>query len=221
VGIQPQGAGPSWNFDFGDVPLGETAYAVATFTNNGTIPLGFNGGYAFDPIKVVFNSCGEVGISPGFSCQVIYSFSPIDTAVVGVRQYPSVCPITNCVYFSYELYFRGRGVGGAPNVSTDIKSLEFGLTRSGTDAHRLIIVSNNGSEPIWLRARNISVLTAPFAVVGVGSCDELLPGGSCAVTVRFAPTTVGTFANILNLQFTDSVDSYSVALQVALSGVAN
>ncbi len=57
-------------------------------------------------------------------------------------------------------------------------------------------VRNDGDCPASIGTTGLP--SGPFSIVG-GGCSDLNPGGSCTITVRFAPTTVGSFDAILNL----------------------
>lgn len=78
-----------------------------------------------------------------------------------------------------------------------------------------VFAINNSDEPIALGPTEVT--GAAFSLVG-NSCDEILPGDSCAVDVAFDPLTRGTEEGLLRV--TTSVADTPV-VKVPLTGVGN
>lgn len=110
------------------------------------------------------------------------------------------------------------GVGTAssnPVARWSANTLDFPATPVGsTGASQSLAISNSGSAPLVISGFSISGLSFQLADE---TCTRaaLVPGGTCSVSVRFAPAATGTSSGTLTI----SSNSSPPAAPVALSGV--
>ena len=100
----------------------------------------------------------------------------------------------------------------SPDFSvTPSATTNFGSLTTGSTADRTFTVQNTSSVSI---SGTVST-GAPYSILSGGSFS-LSPGASQAVTVRFAPTSAGTFAG--NVNFAASGDNISRAVSGSATG---
>ncbi|HPS80059.1 MAG TPA: choice-of-anchor D domain-containing protein [Thermoanaerobaculaceae bacterium] len=104
----------------------------------------------------------------------------------------------------------GPTVRAAPSIRSDPSSLEFGPVPAGGHLSRTITVENVGDADLVIGTIGQGdSLTAPFSIAG-DTCSGLTlrpqpTGGSCQITVSFAPTGSGTFADTFAIPSNDTV----------------
>ncbi|MEO8701343.1 MAG: choice-of-anchor D domain-containing protein, partial [Kofleriaceae bacterium] len=105
------------------------------------------------------------------------------------------------------------GTGTEPAISAGPPAIAFGNVRAGTTSPgKTIVVKNTGTA-----ALTIAAATAPAAfTVAAALPVSVLPGGSLALTVKFAPTATGATAGTVVI----SSDAGPAAIAVSGTGVA-
>jgi hypothetical protein len=98
----------------------------------------------------------------------------------------------------------------------DDRRLDFGSVPPAAGAEGEVTLRNAGSADLLLGG--IDAGPAPFAIVADSCPAVLAPGGSCAVTVRFAPQGLGAFSGELVIA---SNDPDEPSLTVVLQGLGN
>jgi CSLREA domain-containing protein len=113
-----------------------------------------------------------------------------------------------------------------PEISVSATSLDFGIVFSGNvssaPADRIVTVTNSGPGALMIGAVALAnTLAAPFSVLS-DSCSNatLALSQSCAVTVRFAPTTNGSFTDSFDIPSNDS-DENPVTISLNGTGLAD
>ncbi|HXD97248.1 MAG TPA: choice-of-anchor D domain-containing protein [Candidatus Acidoferrum sp.] len=94
------------------------------------------------------------------------------------------------------------GVAKADFTVTPSTTTSFGSVTVGSTVDRAFTVQNTSTASI----SGVASVGAPFSIVS-GSSFSLTPGATQAVTVRFRPTTAGSFAG--NVNFTANGDTVS------------
>jgi hypothetical protein len=105
--------------------------------------------------------------------------------------------------------------GGAGEVALDAEALAFGSVVIGQDQPpRQVLLRNTGSSDVHVRDVRLDPLAPDFDVTDGCSGGPVPPGGSCSITVAFAPSVEGD-------QFTDLLildDASAEGHRVGLSG---
>jgi hypothetical protein len=207
---------PSGTFDFGDVVIGETAYAAFTVTNPSPT------GHTFasitvtpdPPFALAAENCAPT-LGSGQTCTLIVSFTPNATGPAnGILE---VNPIVLLV---------GNGVAPDGALVTSTPQLTFGAQQIDTQSTtQAVIVSNNGNVAVALGTPAVDLTGDDYIIQGgLGTnCQDgvvLDPGESCIVWVAFEPNgPPGDSTEYLTINYT----SAAVAdgdLVIALRGIA-
>jgi hypothetical protein len=98
---------------------------------------------------------------------------------------------------SYSLTFPDGSVlavtVSAPTISVTPDSLDFGIVNANTSFDRTFTVQNIGGGVL----NGIATTTAPFSVLSAGTYS-VAAGQSATISVRFSPTTQGTFSGTVS-----------------------
>lgn len=87
------------------------------------------------------------------------------------------------------------------------RTLAFGNQDLGTASSQELTVGNPGPVPIDIRG-----VLVPAGYTATPDCTSIPVGGSCTITVRFAPSTAGNYAGLLLLVTSSPVGPYFVDL---------
>jgi hypothetical protein len=175
ISISPSALG------FGTVVTGSTSPPqTVTVTNAGTAAAPV-GSVATSGDFHQTNNCGS-SIAAGASCTVSVTFAPTATGTRTGNLAVTASGITNTVPLS------GTGVAPGPVLSPNPAGLAFAGTLVGSSsAAQTVTVTNTGTT-----TATVSGVSASGDFSQSNTCASLAVGASCAVTVRFTPTTSGT-----------------------------
>jgi hypothetical protein len=172
------------------VGISSTSQSV-TVTNNGNIPLTIAtlvvGTNASDFSQT--NTCGP-SVAAGDSCTIGVTFTP---AATGTRT--AAVRITDNAPNSPQSVLLG-GVGVTPKVQLSTKSLTFPTQ---------VVLTTSKAGNVTLSNTGLGILNfTNIAVTGsfgqTNTCGmSLNPGGSCAFSVTFSPTTIGTLTGSISI----------------------
>lgn len=178
--------------DFGEVPLGsESNASFVRLVNSGTGPLTVTeirtrgtdaGAFTARPV-----GCTTAPIAAKASCGIEVRFTPKR----GGAHEAEIVLAHDATGETDRIPLRGSGTAGRASVDHD--SLEFGRIHVGSEASQELVIKNTGRarlgiERVALRGRHSADYSLPADRC---SGQRLEPGASCAVTVRFAPSTEG------------------------------
>ena len=104
--------------------------------------------------------------------------------------------------------------GAVPAISVSPASVKFGYVSINRYSSKMVTVANNGSAPLDIQSVTIDGTNANQFSETHG-CNQLTPGGSCTITVTFAPTTAGTKSAALKIYSNDPARN---SVSVPLSG---
>lgn len=111
-----------------------------------------------------------------------------------------------------NLRFGGR----AGTLVAEARALDFGYVGLGTDAERTLTLSNAGDLPLTVDA--IAAPAAPYSIANDGcSENDLAPGASCIVEVRFEPMLARAYTQTLLLS-AGSAEDEDVPVELAGRG---
>ncbi len=191
--------------NFGNQAVGSSTQQLVFFFNNGNADLEITGSGLSGTDFSSPGLCLTGPIEPTFDCVTTIVFSPTAAAT----RSGSMFIIDNAAGSPHTVTFTGTGV--FPTLSVSSTSLKFANTPVHlTSTGATITVTNTGIVPLTIRS-----ITATSGFTETNNClGTVGVGGSCTVTVKFAPSKAGTQAGTLTIN-----DNASPATQtVALSG---
>ena len=202
-----------------------SAPQVVTITNTGTQQLGFGAaavsitGATPAPFALSSDACSRQTLAPGQSCAVAVTFTPTTTSAVGAQlsfsDTASGSPQTVSL----------TGVGSVAIATLSVGSLGFGTSAAGkigvgATSAQTVTVTDTGRLPLPVSGVGVVGPQASAFAVGPDSClgTTVASGGSCSVTVTFAPHGAGSFTAALEI--TDGAgDSPQAVALVGAAGV--
>ncbi|MCB0367732.1 MAG: choice-of-anchor D domain-containing protein, partial [Bdellovibrionales bacterium] len=216
-------------YDFGPKALSSVTEKTFTVNNTGDVaassmagvalvaPFAYKGGGAYPGTG---GTCGAA-LANGASCTIVVTYSPTlngphsDNLRVnydnGVSAQVSSRPL------------QGTGADPANLTISDGPTYDFGIRSVGSTVDHTFTVDNIGGVPAT--AVIPSSLTAPFSYKGGlfpgtgGTCGGTINNGTnCTIVVTFAPVSVNTYADTMQLDYNDGVTPQSVARPLAGEG---
>ncbi|HTS16076.1 MAG TPA: choice-of-anchor D domain-containing protein [Verrucomicrobiae bacterium] len=182
------------NLGFGNEFVGTTSVVQSIVVSNcGSAALTvtnhvISGANAGD-FTLVSYDCESASISPGGTCTASVSFAPGGT---GARA-ATLILYDNAVSNPHSIGLSGTGVVPAPGACYSANSLNFGNVHAGSNAVQTLTVTNCGT--VALSITNVTLTgtdAAQFAVIG-STCGSVTAGGTCSVSVQFAPNGGGAY----------------------------
>ncbi|MFQ5598529.1 MAG: choice-of-anchor D domain-containing protein, partial [Nitrospiria bacterium] len=214
---------------FGDVTDGNTSSKTITVTNDGNAPLGIGTVALADtlaaPFSILNDNCSGASLLPAGNCTFTVAFSPTATGLFNdTFDIPSDDPDENPVTVSVS----GTGVAiPVPDITvTDTVApaadlqMSFGNVTDGNTSDQTVTLTNDGNANLLIGAiASFDVISAPFSILNDAcSGSTLPPTGSCTLTVRFSPTTIGLFNDTFDIPSNDP-DENQVTVNVDGTGV--
>ncbi len=209
--IDPTVAGPGICFsgtDSATAPVGVSAEGSFTIANCGNAPLNIMNLQSSSPLFSVASETNCLGtVSPGASCTVTTSFTPIAPGPVNAGiTVTSNAPIpTNNISIS--------GLGASPAISVQPPSVTFPAQVFGVPGTtQSVIISNIGFAPLTVDPAHTAI-TGDFSIAS-NTCSAAIPSEAstqpyvtCAITVSFTPTAVGNRSGTLTIASNDPLHS--------------
>jgi len=173
---------------FGSVATGATSAAQSVTVSNPTGAAASVSSIAASGDFSQTSTCGS-SIAANSSCTVSVKFSPTATGARTGSLTINAGGVTNTVSLS------GTGTAPGPVLNAAPASLSFAGTVVGsTAAAQTVTVTNSGTT-----AASVSGVSVTGDFSQTSNCASIAVGGSCAVTVKFTPTTGGTRTGILTV----------------------
>jgi hypothetical protein len=196
------------NKAFADSGVTSKPVKVTVTNQAGSKPIRFLEPTISDGFIVTSNQCvGE--LAPGKSCDLEVAYTPTMRGVKrGILRINS-----NAASRSWSVKLRGRGV--APPIKIKPKSLDFGqVSISSRSPAQNVTLTNSSAVSITLAVAPAA--TPPYNVTA-NTCEMLTAkGGTCVISVEFAPGGPGEFKGTLEIR-----DNAAKSPQhVELSGIA-
>jgi len=211
--------------NFGAVDVNSSATQQLMLTNQGNSPFTINGislsgsSTAFTVTNVVCNGAGDfpfsspVSLGGGQSCTFTLQFAPTS---LGTGQSELLIVATTTTNSNagagpgnvgQAFLLLGTGVEPYANYSPPNSSFDFGNVTEGQSATYTITLTNTGTGPLALNGLSFGLSTSPgFSFTTTCNVPSTInSGGSCTVTVQFAPTFAG--ASAVSLAFADNAGS--------------
>ena len=204
--------------DFGAVPVGQTSPpATLTITNTGAVATGTLatavGGAQATAFMATADTCAGQALAPAATCTVTLTFMPAGgSAAVGSLT------VAGMPGGSVTVALSGSGV--APGaVAMAPPSADFGsVVINMSSANTTFTVSNPGSAPTGMLSTALGGADAAhFAITSDGCAGQVLAGGgSCTLTARFSPTSMGSKNATLSVTPTGSSTTTSTLTGMGL-----
>lgn len=193
-GIAPVATLSTTSADFGSQLVGTTSGNVSVAVKNtgaGSLVIGtttVGGPNAADFAVAPGSSCAGATLAAGNSCAVVLHFTPAATgartATLSITHNAGNSPSTLAL----------SGTGTAPQAGPSPTSVDFGVQQvGGTSVAHVVTLSNPGTAPLHVSGLSVTGANpADFPTSG-DTCRgaTVAPGGSCVVSVRFAPAAGG------------------------------
>jgi Bacterial Ig-like domain (group 3)/Abnormal spindle-like microcephaly-assoc'd, ASPM-SPD-2-Hydin/HYDIN/CFA65/VesB-like, Ig-like domain/Cep192 domain 4 len=195
---------------FGGQLVGTPSLAqTVTFTNNGTVPVTINTVTATSNFTNTTNCPGQ--IAPAASCSVNVVFTP--TTIGSLTGTITIAGSAG----SQVVNLQGQGVGPGAAITPSFALFGSQLVNTVSLAQTLT-AKNTGSVPL-----NLKPITVSNNFLESDQCPAVLPiGGSCLISVSFAPSATGTLYG--SLQFSDTLGQVQTVVtltgQGTLPGIA-
>jgi hypothetical protein len=180
----------SFNYGTSLVGVPTTAHTF-TVTNVGGVAAGAGTvsltGAGAASFALTGNSCAGVSLAAGASCTVAAAFNPAAPGAVSASLSVAATPGG-----SVSAALSGTGATPAA-LAISPASFAFGSTPVGnSSAVQAFTVTNTGGSPTGTVAATLAGPDlAHFSVTGTTCTSNLAAGASCAVSVRFQPTSTG------------------------------
>ena len=182
---------------FPDQVVGTTSAAqTITVTNTGLSNLIVSGvtltGADASQFLLTNNNCATV--APNNSCTVDVQFAPTATG----NKTATVSIAHNATGSPSSITVSGTGLPTGPVAALSSTSLTFPNQATGTtSAAQTITVSNTGGQDLIVSNVSMTGNTTQFLLTN--GCTTVTSGNSCAISVRFRPTTAGSKTVTINI----------------------
>ncbi len=184
---------------------------TVTVGNTGTLPLtGLSIGLTGSDVGsfVASSACGN-SLAPGGSCTVSVVFNP---ATAGSKQ--AVLQITDNAFDNPQTVAL-NGTAASPSLSLSSQSLSFGQLPVGANTQQVLTLQNSSTVLLANVVAGVTGQNASEFTEASNCGSSLAAGGTCTVSVTFAPSVTG------NKNATLTISGTGVAPQtVVLSGAS-
>ena len=180
---------------------GESTLDLQSVTLSGAYPAYYS----------VTNNCGTT-LTAGSSCTLTVGFTPVATG-----SFAATLSIASNSSTGSTTVITLNGTSEAATLSLSNSSLAFSAL-VGSSAQQSATLNNTGNGTLSLASLALSGTdSALFSITTNGCGSTLAAGASCAVTITFTPTAVGTFNATLSIASNSSAGS---PVTVALTGTS-
>jgi HYDIN/CFA65/VesB family protein len=199
---------------FGNVQVGSQATARILVVSNGAAPLTLLGITIDGPFFAQSNGC-PLSMPVGTSCEITVTYSPRAEGVhdghVSISYDPGFVPlpaVRAVTSVALNVPLRGTAVAVPPAQLAVERLVDFGQLIVGNTARHTLLLRNTGGQALGVS--DLRLTGAGFA--REGSCGSIPAGGSCELTLVFAPAAVGDFTGRLDIVSSDARGTVSVDL---------
>ena len=216
TGIEPLVTVTPSSKAFGIQGIGTQSAAQSfTVTNSGTDNLNLTGESIVGPDQSQFtistSTCTFAPIAPNGSCTIDVKFVPTATGAKTAS-----LQVTSDAFTSPD-DFSLTGTGTKPGIGVSPSSKAFGNQDTGTTSTaQAFTVTNTGSDPLQVGTATLTGANASDFALSANTCNgqTVAAGGSCTVSVAFAPATAGAKSATLRI----TSDASATPTDIALTG---
>ena len=204
--------------NFGSVYVGQYAEKTFVVKNTGLANLKiYSLNNPSSPFSIQSDGCSGKSLTPGSTCNIVIRFTPSSEVLYssnfGINSNDPDTPTVNV-----GISGKGQSPPPLPDISVSPLSINFGNIISGQSAQQSITIRNAGTAALILNS--ISKPNSPFSIASNNcplSPSSIAVNGSCQITVRFAPTSVGVFSSSITISSNDP-DTPSVSVTLTGKG---
>ncbi len=197
---------PNATLDFANVFSGEAKTLSVVVSNpagaaiSGPVQFSKTGAdstlYTLQPGAVQGGDCSNnvTTLGPGASCNIRIQFSPTgivfgakNAATLSVSANPGTTATKN-------IALHGNSVS---TISMAPATFDYGNVNTGSTLSHGFVVTNNGSLPVTFTSTTLTPASAEVTITTNTCNGTLAASGTCTVTVRYAPSASGSFAQTL------------------------
>jgi len=216
---------------FGDVTESSSSQHTVTITNNGNADLTIgniaqNNTVAL-PFSILNDSCSGQSIAPSSNCTLTVRFAPYSTESLNDSfDIPSDDPDEGTVTLSVS----GTGLSiPVPDMTVNDsvvpvsdQQIPFGEVTEGSVSQQNITITNNGNADLVIGTiAQSNPIALPFGILNdYCSGQSISPSSNCALTVRFSPSSSGSFNNSFDIP-SDDPDENPVIVTVSGTGLSS
>lgn len=185
---------------FGSVAVGQTAEAILTISNTGTVPITVTGLTYSDP---AFSGAFSGTIDVNQSAAVVVTFAPTEA-----RDYNgTVTTASNATSGTPSLAFSGTGTGSTKVINLT-GYLDFGNCLTGRTLTSAVVVHNSGNATL-----TISAVSLPTGYTTTYTPGTVSAGATIQIPVTFAPSAKTGYSGFITVtsDATDGVNSIAVS----------
>ncbi len=217
------------NLDFGSIVATTQKDLTITVRNAGHADLSLgalsSGNPLAAPFSIVSDTCSGQSLPPAASCALTVRFGPAGAGVFSDSfDMPSNDPDSPAV-----VSLSGTATDVGPDIAIadsaepgDDLTIPFGEQLITSSKDQTLTVTNNGVGNLTLGAlASADPLAAPFSILN-NTCTTglvLIPGATCTLTVRFAPSSGGTFNDHFDIPSDDPDENPAIVI-VSGTGVS-
>jgi hypothetical protein len=205
------------SLSFGSVTIGFTSAAKSvTIINCGSAPLVISNsatitGADASDFAIVSDLCSGNSITPGSSCAVGVTFTPL----INGSKTASLTFSDNAAGSPHNVPLLGTGASPAPQVCLSTVSIDFGTVLLGDPSPvQSVTVTNCGTAPLMISAVGLTGAAASqFSIVSTTCRNAVLGiGETCTVDVRFTPSLIGAASAAISITNDASGSPHQVTL---------
>lgn len=193
--------------DFGIVDVGGRKDTVITVSNSGNDTLRVS--------NLRTNSANftasptQFTVAPGGTAQVTLSFRPTGGGSVSttMRSTANTTPDT--------VFMRGEGKAANVVIVLESRNIDLGIVNVGDTRDSIVSIANGGTDTLIVNGVNASVQSLSI----VPSSFKLAGGDSTKITIRYAPTTVGSTIGYLRFNYNGPSDSIRILARADIASV--
>ncbi len=199
--------------DFGEVFLGDSAFATVRVINDGTADVTGIAGLVGDTTDFAITAGNSFTVMPGDTHQITLKFAPLTAGpLTSVLRITSNDPDPGENPVDVAL----TGVGITPEMIVEPLALDFGDVPVDTVSRAPVLVRNVGNAPLTVSSTAITGTNAANFVIVAGQAPFTVnPGDSQTVEIEFSPQTLGSKNATLTIISNDLTQG---TVLVALSG---
>ncbi len=182
---------------FGNVFSGENSTKAITVTNpagaavTGTISTSIvPGAGVFTLVQGAAGDCigpgGGITLAAGATCSVRVKFAPTGVTF-GAEPAATVSIAANPGGGTKTVSVTGNSVS---TISVAPATFDFGSRAIGTTTNKAFTVTNNSNNTVTVNTSTL-LPADPDVTIIANTCSSVIAGGTCTVTVRFAPSAAG------------------------------
>ena len=215
--------------DFGFQSLGSVTNKIFTINNSGNGPASIS---TLLLLNQPFNFSGGTYPGTGGNCPPLLAAG--DSCTISIAYQPeSVDDFTEPVFLNYSdgvaiknVALTLAGSSGEPGILAPLNpKYDFGMVPINGSSTLSILLTNAGEFSVL--EPSVASIPSGYLIPGsvfpgtAGTCGSvILPGSTCLMTLKFAPTALTTFSGNLSLSYDDGNENQSFIIPVTGQGVS-